>query len=93
MSVKIRMLAPPGAGSFQADGENHAPGPDGMIDIPAAHLIAALRSGFVLASPNGRTADRPVEGRYAGLMFYDRDLAKPVWWNGTGWADATGAAA
>jgi hypothetical protein len=42
----------------------------------------------------GTTANRPsalVAGD-AGAQYYDTDLSKPVWWDGTAWKDATGTA-
>lgn len=41
---------------------------------------------------NGVTAKRPTTGLYVGYPFYDTTLQKPIWWNGSTWKDATGAA-
>lgn len=38
---------------------------------------------------DGATADRP-GNPIKGEMFFDTDLGKPIWYNGTGWVDATG---
>ena len=41
----------------------------------------------------GTTAERKAFGMYAGLKgfdYYDTDLNKPIWWNGTAWVDASG---
>ena len=38
----------------------------------------------------GNTASRPNDVN-TGYMYYDNSLAKPVWYDGTNWRDATGA--
>jgi len=41
----------------------------------------------------GSTAERKAFGMYQGLKgfdYYDTDLNKPIWWNGTAWIDASG---
>ena len=38
---------------------------------------------------SGSTANRP-NNVHIGYMYFDTTLGKPVWWNGTGWVDATG---
>lgn len=40
---------------------------------------------------NGATSDRPTTGIYAGYQYYDTDLKKPIWYNGSAWTDSTGA--
>ena len=41
----------------------------------------------------GTTAQRPTTGLYDGKRYYDKDLNKPVWWNGSNWRDAAGVVA
>lgn len=42
---------------------------------------------------HGATADRPAATDiYVGFEFFDETLGKPIYWNGTAWADATGTA-
>jgi len=38
----------------------------------------------------GATADRP-SNPSKGEQFFDTDLGKPIWYDGTNWVDATGA--
>lgn len=38
----------------------------------------------------GTTAERPSEP-YDYQSYFDTDLDKPIWYNGTSWVDATGA--
>lgn len=45
----------------------------------------ALAGGF------GTTAARPTALIYTGYPYFDTTLGKPIWYNGTGWVDATGA--
>jgi len=40
--------------------------------------------------PNGTTANRP-SPTTVGAMYWDSTLSKQIWWNGSGWEDATGA--
>ena len=59
--------------------------------VSQADLLAA---GFQYpANASGSTAQRPTTNVYAGLMFFDTTLGKPVFRNGanSGWVDATGA--
>jgi hypothetical protein len=44
---------------------------------------------FTLAAVT--TAQRPTVGLAAGANVFDTTLGKPIWYNGTGWVDATGA--
>jgi hypothetical protein len=37
----------------------------------------------------GKTTERP-NGGLVGLQYYDTDIGKPIFWNGTRWTDATG---
>jgi hypothetical protein len=61
-------------------------------------LNSHTTDGTVLVSPDSRTsaagttAARPTTVTL-GFMYFDTTLNKPVWWNGTSWRDATGAAA
>ena len=51
----------------------------------------------LLGSARGNTASRPTLGAAdIGVMYMDTTLdadGKPIWWTGTTWIDATGAAA
>lgn len=61
-------------------------------------LLAHPVNGILLSSPDARitssgtTAARPVTVS-TGYMYYDTTIGKPIWWNGSSWRDATGAAA
>lgn len=39
------------------------------------------------------TADRPTRNLWTGRVHFDTTLGKPVWYDGSGWVDATGASA
>jgi hypothetical protein len=39
----------------------------------------------------GPTVGRPTVGLFAGQMYFDSDLGKPIWFDGSLWRDATGA--
>jgi len=55
-----------------------------IIDKPSGGLNVASYEG-------GTTAERPVDPRQF-FNYFDTDLAKPIWFNGTEWVDATGTA-
>lgn len=38
----------------------------------------------------GETEDRPILNLVTGQMFFDTNLGKPIWYDGTSWVDATG---
>ncbi len=40
---------------------------------------------------SGTTAQRPTAGLWVGREYFDTTLGKPVWYDGSGWVDATGA--
>jgi hypothetical protein len=52
-------------------------------------------AAVTMGSPwRGSTAARPNFGPSAGACaseYWDTTLGKPIWWNGAGWVDATGA--
>lgn len=55
-------------------------------------LERRLQRLFAAAQPlqSGSTSQRPNRPP-VGTMYFDTTLRKPVWWNGKGWQDATGA--
>ena len=38
------------------------------------------------------TANRPIHALESGDWYWDSTLSKPIWYTGSGWKDATGAA-
>lgn len=38
------------------------------------------------------TTNRPLNGLETGDWYFDTTLTKPIWYTGSGWVDATGAA-
>ena len=46
---------------------------------------AHRRKGSTAGRPTGLTSDDK------GMPYFDTQLLKPIWWNGTKWVDATGA--
>lgn len=41
---------------------------------------------------SGTTSNRPTNGNYIKRMYFDTTLGKPIYWSGTIWVDANGAA-
>ena len=52
---------------------------DGIIDC-----------GTDWSLPYGNSSNRP-KAKRTGTMFFDTNLGKPIFWNGTNWVDSTGA--
>jgi hypothetical protein len=50
-----------------------------------------VRADGVISGGASTTAARPTGTLRAGAQWFDSTLGKPIWWNGTGWVDATGA--
>lgn len=49
------------------------------------------KDAMLLHPTSGTTADRPtLKSQENGFRYFDMDLAKPIYWNGTAWVDATG---
>lgn len=57
--------------------------PDGLEKIPVSFFGN-------IANSSGKTEDRPANAD-KGFQYYDTDINKPVWWDGSKWTDSTGA--
>lgn len=55
------------------------------------HGVTASETGAV-ALLSGDTASRPAAPA-AGWMYFDTTLGQPIWYDGSGWVDATGTTA
>jgi len=67
---------------------------DVTITTPAANEVLEFNGTAWVNTgrwPNGASTARPASPP-VGYMYFDTDLGKPIWWNGTGWVDATGTA-
>lgn len=42
---------------------------------------------------SGTTAKRPTARLWIGRQYFDTTLGKPIWYDGSGWVDATGTTA
>lgn len=58
-----------------------------LTDTPTDALQVVNRK---YVTNHGATAGRPTSS-VIGQFYLDTTLNKPLWWNGTGWQDATGA--
>ena len=54
--------------------------------VAITNAINALRS-------SGTTTNRPTKNLFVGRTYFDTTLGKPIWYDGAGWVDATGASA
>jgi hypothetical protein len=55
-----------------------------------------FRTAFIVIfdmQNSGPTGERPVENMYVGKPYFDVTLGLPIWYDGSQWIDATGAAA
>lgn len=64
--------------------------------IPSPDWIRWMNENYRAARQilgSGATANRPTNGMQAGDSYFDTTLGIPIWYSGSGWVDATGAAA
>lgn len=68
--------------------------------IEQTDLIRVLRLYFnrldgylsaVSVPQSGPTADRPTTNLVVGEYYFDTTLGTPIWYDGSGWVDATGS--
>lgn len=62
------------------------------------YVLESAEGSQVLLSPtpvppHGPTADRPTYNEPSSIAYFDTDLGKPIWYNGSEWVDSTGASA
>lgn len=88
----IAMIAPASL-HFQVGDHHYRPDTAGRFLARAADVPALVEAGAVRATVAGSTAERPIDQISPGATFFDTDLGKPIFWNGTAWVDATGAPA
>lgn len=55
-------------------------------------MVSATNALNILRA-SGTTAKRPVKSLFVGRTYFDTTLGKPIWYDGSGWVDATGASA
>lgn len=73
------------------------PGDTGVFEpvdriVETAWLRLLLDLGFCHLPRTGASVERPAIGRYAGEMFFDKTLGRPLWWSAGGWRAADGKA-
>lgn len=59
-----------------------------MQTTNAGYTILTNRNGTTHQRPNNQLDDT---WESIGFQYFDTTLGKPIWWNGTGWVDATGS--
>lgn len=73
---------------------------DPATTLTAGYVVTAapnfdfngLESKRIPLHYSGTTGSRPVSP-YTGMIYFDTTLGKPVWYDGSGWVDATGTTA
>jgi hypothetical protein len=73
------------------------PGDTGVLEpivqrVETGWLRQLINLGFRPLPATGATDDRPPAGRYAGEMFFDETLRRPLWWSAGAWRGADGKA-
>ena len=67
---------------------------NGSDDTLRSNLIELQDSGVIYIDKMvGDTANRPTPSKASSLPYFDTDLGKPIWYDGSNWVDATGATA
>lgn len=56
-------------------------------------FMSGVANVLTAVTSSGTTTERPTKNLYIGRTYFDTTLAKPIWYNGTIWVLATGAAA
>lgn len=67
--------------------------PFDTVNLPSQEWVRWIGEAYQALRKHtgyGTTAQRPTGGLQISDLYYDTTLAKPVWWNGTVWKDATG---
>jgi len=77
-------VAPPGS-VITEEGAQASRGYVAWSSLVASYLTALMGSGT--------TANRPTKLLWAGRPYFDTTLGQPIWYDGAGWIDATGASA
>jgi hypothetical protein len=60
---------------------------------PWATWLSQAWAIIFAAQQSGVTGDRPTSNLWTGRPYFDTTLGYAIWWDGTEWVDATGAAA
>lgn len=64
----------------------------GAVSQGWATFFSAVFSILDALTQSGATTSRPTKFLWVGRPFYDVTLGIPIWYTGTGWADAAGGA-
>ena len=69
---------------------------DDWSDFRRALLLWSREIAFAATRASvdsGTTADRPTSDLWTGRTYFDTTLGQPIWYDGSGWVDATGTTA
>ena len=61
---------------------------DGSQTADSGYMIQQCASGNTGSRPTSRMTN---DWQSIGFRYFDTTLGKPIFWNGSGWVDATGA--
>lgn len=66
---------------------------DGSLASRWLQWVQRVDQTIEAARHSGTTANRPTRLLWVGRTYFDTTLGKPVWYDGSGWVDATGTTA
>lgn len=72
---------------------NYAAGYVALTESSDLNAISPKAIPLVLSGTTGERPTIPSGSIRRGIMYFDTTLGKPIWWNGSGWVDATGTTA
>ena len=63
---------------------------DSKVKVVNDLVTTNTASIATLEPKSGETSSRPTTSLVVGLMYFDTDLTKPIWYTGSDWVDSTG---
>ena len=72
---------------------NFTPPVDSKADAIWVRWVSKAGRTLNHLTSSGTTANRPTKGLYVGRTYFDTTLGQPIWYDGSGWVDATGTTA
>lgn len=78
--------------SFELPSNSPLTDPKGTASVPFLQWLSRTHTIVAAVISSGTTANRPTKNLWNGRTYFDTTLGKPIWYYGTGWVDATGAA-
>lgn len=65
----------------------------GLLGRAWSYFFTRIDETVESVRQSGTTVQRPTKALWTGRPYFDTTLGKPIWYEGPGWVDATGATA